>query len=157
VKRSVLTIAVAGVVVAVLDQASKSLVRSNLRIGEAHDLGPLLTIVHVRNSGIAFGLLSGLGMWVVLGSILVAIVLLMSLAAMPPPSKLASIGMGLVLGGAMGNLADRVRIGHVTDFIKVPHWPAFNVADSGIVVGVSLIALASLRAPSPSAEEADAA
>lgn len=146
-RRGLIIVGAAGAVVALADQLSKALVVGRVAPGGAVDIVPMLSIVHVRNTGIAFGLFSGGGVWVVLGSLLVAFVLIASLAAVPPTGRLATIGIGMVMGGAAGNLTDRVRAGHVTDFVKLPHWPAFNVADMGIVCGVVLIALASMRAP----------
>ncbi|MCB0862931.1 MAG: signal peptidase II [Solirubrobacterales bacterium] len=130
----------AGLVV-VLDQTSKALVTERIEPGElVNVLGPLdFTVSH--NDGVAFGLAGGGGILVILLAA-VALVALGAFIASAPESNLTWISGGLILGGAAGNLIDRVRIGHVTDFILLPNWPAFNLADSAITVGVILLAVA---------------
>ena len=133
----------AGVVlVAVLaaDQLTKVLVRSSLEVGERREVLPFLDIVRVNNDGIAFGALGGGQALVVVavGAALVGLVVFFALHADRP---LVWLPTGLLLGGALGNVLDRVRDGAVTDFIKVPHWPAFNLADVAITVGVVALVL----------------
>ena len=117
------------------DQLSKAVIRANIERGEFVELAAGLGLVNVRNSGIAFGLFSGAGPWlaVIVG---VAMLVLVATFAMHADIPLAWLPGGLLLGGALGNLVDRVREGAVTDFIDLPSWPAFNLADSAITVGV---------------------
>jgi len=130
---------VAAVVVA--DQASKQVVESAIRVGHGrHGVG-FLDFVHVRNDGVAFGLLSGGGAALVVTLTAVALVAVLAWFAREPARPYAWIPTGLLVGGALGNLIDRVRQGSVTDFLKVPHWPAFNVADAAITIGVVALVL----------------
>lgn len=125
--------------VVILDQAAKALVNDNIVKGDVVELlGPLkLTLTH--NDGVAFGLAGGSGVIVILLAS-VALIALGAFIASAPESNLTWVAGGLILGGALGNLIDRVRIGHVTDFILLPGWPAFNLADCAITVGVVLLA-----------------
>jgi signal peptidase II len=126
--------AVAAGVVAV-DQLTKALVRDNLAFGERRDLLAGVDLVNVRNSGVAFGLLEGGGTVLVVGTAL-ALLALVVFFATHTGRRLVWLPTGLLLGGATGNLIDRARDGSVTDFIKFPHFPAFNVADMAITFGV---------------------
>lgn len=130
-------------VVVIVDQAAKALVTDRIEPGElVHVLGPLdFTVTH--NDGVAFGLAGGGGVFVILLAAF-ALIALGAFIASAPESNLTWISGGLILGGAAGNLIDRVRIGHVTDFILFPSWPAFNLADCAITVGVVLLAVALL-------------
>jgi signal peptidase II len=123
------------VLVVVLDQVTKQAVTSGLALGSATKLIPGLQLVHVDNTGVAFSLFAG-GGTLVLVITLVALAALTAYFAMRPGRRLLWLPTGLLLGGAIGNMIDRVRVGAVTDFIKLPHWPAFNVADIAITVGV---------------------
>jgi signal peptidase II len=141
--------------VIVLDQWTKWLVESRLPNHEANTLIPgLLNLTHVRNTGVAFGLFASQGMTG--GSWLLTVLGLAALTAVgiyfwfaPSRDRLLLIALALVVGGAVGNLIDRVSSGAVTDFIDVyvgaHHWPSFNVADSAISVGIVLMALDSFR------------
>jgi signal peptidase II len=135
--------ALAGVVVALVllvDQGTKAAVRSSIEPGEQHDvLGPL-SFVDVHNRGVAFGFLGGGGA-IVLVVTLAALTLLLVYFARHAERRLLWLPTGLVLGGALGNLVDRIHQGYVTDFIHVPHWPAFNVADMCITGGVVVLVL----------------
>ena len=127
------------VFVIVADQLSKVEVRSSIEVGErVHVLGPL-DFTHTHNEGVAFGMASGGGIPVIVLS-LVALVALGAFLAHSPRSRPIWIASGLIFGGAVGNLIDRVNQGHVTDFVLLPHWPAFNVADCAITVGVVVLA-----------------
>jgi signal peptidase II len=123
----------AGVVAA--DQLTKALVRSGLELGERRDLLAGVDLVNVRNSGIAFGFLEGGGAVLVVGTAL-ALLALVIFFATHTGRPLVWLPTGLLLGGAIGNLIDRARDGSVTDFVKFPHFPAFNVADTAITFGV---------------------
>jgi signal peptidase II len=131
------SLAAAGVaaVVVALDQLSKALVRGELELGERHDLVAGVKLVNVRNSGIAFGLLSEGGALLVVGTA-VALLALVFFFVTHTGRPLVWLPTGLLLGGAIGNVIDRAREGSVTDFVKFPNFPAFNVADMAITVGV---------------------
>jgi signal peptidase II len=117
------------------DQAVKAIVRGSIALTEEVDVFPGLHLVHVRNSGVAFSMLSD-GGWLptVIGLLAVAALLGFFFTHLRRP--LVWLPTGLLLGGAAGNLVDRIRIGAVTDFVKLPHWPAFNLADIAITIGV---------------------
>jgi len=142
-----------------LDQLAKWLVARAL---DLHEYVPivdgLLSLSHVRNRGAAFGLLSNAEL--PHQSVLLAVMSLAALAAiafyfirLPASAWLPRFALALVLGGALGNLVDRVRLGYVVDFIhlywKQHQWPDFNVADSAITIGVTLLVLDILRSPGP--------
>ena len=126
----------AGVVA--LDQATKALVRSRIAEGDRVHVVPGIELVHTRNSGVAFGALSGGGgiVTVVVG---IALVALLGYFATHVQRPLFWLPTGMLLGGALGNVIDRLRDGAVTDFIKLPGWPAFNVADISITFGVLVL------------------
>jgi signal peptidase II len=121
------------------DQLTKHIVASRLALGEEVGvLGPF-SIHHVQNSGIAFGLFaSATSIVIVLTGIAVAWMLLF-FARSGARHPVLPVGLGLVIGGSASNLVDRVRLGHVTDFLDLRFWPAFNLADTFIVVGVGLL------------------
>jgi len=130
--------------VVVADQVSKRVVENEIVVGEEIGvLGPLkLTLAH--NEGVAFGLAGGSGAVLVVVSLL-ALVVVVYLFSREPARPLIWVAAGLVAGGAIGSLVDRVRVGRVTDFIDLPHWPPFNLADSAITCGVLLLVLLYLR------------
>jgi signal peptidase II len=125
---------VLGLVLA-LDQITKRLVADDIGSGEERSFFPGLQLVHVRNKGIAFGLASGAGT-VVLVLTGLALAALVVYFVRNPTRPLLWLPTGLLLGGALGNLIDRLTEGAVTDFLKLPFWPAFNIADVAITVGV---------------------
>jgi signal peptidase II len=131
--------------VVALDQGAKAIVEARMVPGEHVDvLGPLkLTLTH--NSGVAFGLAGGGGLGLVLLTV-AALAFVGFLFARNPTRPGMWIAVGLLAGGALGNLIDRVRIDSVTDFIDLPLWPPFNVADAAITVGVAILAFIYLRA-----------
>ena len=118
-----------------IDQAVKALVRSEIGVGGQVDLIPGVHLEHVLNDGVAFGFFSG-GGWllIVIGAVALSALLIFFATHLRRP--LAWLPVGLLIGGAAGNLIDRLRAGAVTDFVKLPHWPAFNLADVAITVGV---------------------
>lgn len=136
---------VTGIVVA-LDQITKQLVVDHVEPGDPVDIIFGIHIANVRNSGIAFGLLKGSGDAVVLTLTLGALALLLAYFGAHAGRPDLWLPVGLVAGGALGNLADRIRIGAAIDFLDPPLWPAFNVADIAIVLGVGLFS-AMLLAP----------
>jgi signal peptidase II len=121
-----------------LDQATKALVRSSVAIGDRDGVFPGVEIVHVRNEGVAFSRFSGGGtvVAVIVGAALLA---LLAYFVTHLDKPLVWLPTGLLLGGALGNVIDRIRDGAVTDFIKLPGWPAFNVADVSITCGVLVL------------------
>ena len=123
------------VAVVVVDQLTKHAVRSGLAVGEQRAVLPGVQLVHVRNNGVAFGFLSGGGA-IVLAFTLIALVLIAGFLTIRPERSLLWLPTGLLIGGALGNLYDRIDSGAVTDFIKLPLWPAFNCADISITFGV---------------------
>lgn len=132
------------------DQGAKAAIEANLVPGEQVDvLGPLeLTLSH--NRGVAFGLAGGAGAGLVLTT-LVALGVIAYLFARKPGRAGMWVATGLLAGGALGNLADRIRADAVTDYIDVGSWPAFNLADIAISCGVVLLVLLYLRDAEPGA------
>jgi signal peptidase II len=118
-----------------LDQGVKALVRTTIDPGDAVELFLGIKIANVRNHGIAFGMFSGGGVVLVLFAI-AALAALLIFFFRHRDRPLVWLPTGLLIGGAAGNLIDRVREGAVTDFIDFPAWPAFNVADMAITFGV---------------------
>jgi signal peptidase II len=129
-----LAAATAGVVVAV-DQATKQLAIGSIDPGESVNVFFGIDLVNVRNTGVAFGALSG-GGWLVTVLTLAALSFLLGYFALRSDTRRLWIPVGTIVGGALGNLADRARDGAVIDFIDPAFWPAFNVADIAIVLGI---------------------
>lgn len=135
----------------VADQLTKRVIESRLALDESHRVLPGIAITHVQNTGIAFGVLPGrLGIVSALTAAAVAW-MLVHFARSGARHVLFPVALGLLVGGSVSNLADRLREGHVTDFIHVSHWPTFNLADSFIVVGVLLLAYGLSRVERPPA------
>ncbi len=131
---------VAGLVFA-LDQVTKALIRDWLAVGESWPSdGWLIKITHVTNTGAAFGMLQDAGVFLTITAVIAIGAIVFYYLYPPMEHGLLRVAMGLLLGGAAGNLADRLRFGHVTDFIDFPRYPEFNVADSSIVIGLFVIA-----------------
>lgn len=123
-----------------VDQLTKSLVRNNLALGESWPNDDwLVKITHVTNSGAAFGILQGQGLFLTITAVLAIGAIIFYYRYPPLEHGLLRIALGLQLGGAAGNLLDRVRFGEVTDMFNFPHYPAFNIADSSIVVGLFVL------------------
>jgi signal peptidase II len=127
-------------VVLVLDRVTKALVSSSIAVGQHRHFLPAVQLVHVRNTGVAFSLFSGGGAAVLILTF-AALVALVAYLARRPEHRGLWVPTGLLVGGAVGNLIDRIASGAVTDFIKLPHWPAFNVADMSITFGVLALLL----------------
>jgi len=141
-----------------IDQVSKRLIQGSLRPGESIPAIPgVLRISYTRNDGGAFGILGGQSGLLLIGSaVAVAVVLWMLLQR--PPARATALGCGLILGGAAGNLLDRLTAGDVVDFLDLEfwplrEWPVFNTADIAIVLGVAVLFLAALR-PEATQQEA---
>jgi signal peptidase II len=136
-------VALAGVAA---DQLTKSIVTSRLDLNDqVHVVGPF-SIHHVTNSGIAFGLFASATSIVILLTGLAVAWMLYFFARSGSRHPVLPVALGLVIGGSVSNLTDRVRLGHVTDFLDFKYWPAFNLADSFIVVGVAALLLALVAA-----------
>ena len=144
-------LAVAVIVVAI-DQAAKAAVVSSLSIGETRNLALGFDLTRVTNSGIAFGLLDKGGDALVLAITGAALLVVVGWFAVDPTRPLLWLGVGLLVGGAIGNLIYRIRLGSVTDFLNPPVWPAFNLADVSITIGVLIVVLAAFG-PSPEPAE----
>ncbi|MCY7304119.1 MAG: signal peptidase II [Thermoleophilia bacterium] len=123
----------------VADQLTKVVVVAQLPLGDtAVTIGPF-SIHHVQNSGIAFGLFADSTSAVIALTAVAVGAMLVFFARTAQRHPLVPIALGLVIGGSIANLLDRVRLGHVTDFLDFAYWPAFNLADTFIVVGVGLL------------------
>ena len=134
-KRTSLAAAAVAAAAVALDQLTKALLRDALELGERHDLVAGIRLVNVRNSGVAFGFLADGGALLLVATALALLALVLFFVT-HTGRPLVWLPTGLLLGGALGNLVDRAREGSVTDFLKFPHFPAFNVADIAITVGV---------------------
>ncbi len=122
-----------------LDQLTKWLVTENLLRGESWPDSGFFRITHAWNTGTAFGLLEGQGGILTVVSFAAVIALYWVYRSVTDPSVIIRVAFGLLLGGAFGNLIDRIRLGHVTDFVDVGRWPIFNIADSSILVGIAVM------------------
>jgi signal peptidase II len=128
------------------DQLTKQIVATQLELGESvHVVGPLY-IRHVDNPGIAFGLFSSWASAVTFLTAAAVVWMLFYFAKSGARHPILPVALGLLIGGSLGNLVDRLRIGHVTDFLDLRFWPAFNLADTFIVVGVAALLLALISA-----------
>lgn len=142
-----------GLIVLAIDQATKAAVVSSLVLGESRDLAVGFDLTRVTNSGIAFGLLDEGSDALVLVITGVALLVVIGWFAVDGSRPWLWLGVGLLVGGAVGNLVDRVRVGSVTDFIDPPVWPAFNFADVAITFGVAVVVLSAFgEAPEPEPE-----
>ena len=140
----------AALLVTTADQFSKSWIRSNIILGESMPETGFFRLAHVHNTGSAFGLFQDQALLLTIVAFIGITALLFfalsrsrqfsSLATMP-----AKLALGLIFGGTVGNLLDRLNNGYVTDFIVVGRWPAFNIADSSVVVGAIFIAYLLIR------------
>jgi signal peptidase II len=135
------------------DQATKSMILARFNLGEGVVVAPFFNLVLVYNKGAAFSFLSDAPGWQVpllVGFAVVAMGVVSYLLVRSPPQRtIVSAGLALILGGALGNVIDRLRFGQVVDFLDFHaagwHWPAFNVADSAITVGAVLLILDGFR------------
>lgn len=121
----------------VLDQISKFIITSTMNYGESIPPTGLFRITYVKNTGSAFGILQDQTTWLILASIIAIFVLIFLYRNLSANGILIRILIGLQIGGAIGNLADRIRIGYVVDFIDIGLWPVFNIADSAITIGIT--------------------
>ncbi len=130
----------------VADQLTKQIVVAQLEFGESVDVIGPLSIHHVRNSGIAFGLFSTWASAVTLLTAVAVAWMIAYFARSGARHPVLPVALGLLIGGSAGNLVDRLRQGHVTDFLDLRYWPAFNLADAFIVVGVAILLAALIAA-----------
>ena len=128
------------IAVLLLDQLTKAAVRDSLAVGQSWPHDWPVKITHVTNTGAAFGVLKGQGLFLTVTAIIAIGAIAFYYMFPPLEHGLLRIVLGLQLGGALGNLIDRVRFGEVTDFIDFPHYPEFNVADSSITIGIFVLA-----------------
>lgn len=122
-----------------LDRLTKALIQANMEFGQSIPSTGLVRITYTANTGSAFGILAGQGMLLSIISFVMIIGMLYYFRRHPLPGVLPLVSVGLLLGGSVGNLADRLLLGYVVDFIDVGPWPIFNLADSAIVVGVFVL------------------
>ena len=135
-RRTVALTALVAVAVVVADQATKAIVRGSIGPFERVTVIPgVVHLINTENSGVAFSVFAGGGALVVIVAV-VALGALLAFFLTHLHRRLVWLPTGMLLGGAAGNLIDRVRLGGVTDWIKLPHWPAFNLADVCITLGV---------------------
>ncbi len=147
--------------IVVLDQGSKQLASAYLELGQPVPVVPYFYLTLLHNTGAAFSFLSSAGGWqrwfFAVLALVVSAVLVVWLARLPRDSRWLALALALVLGGALGNVVDRVVLGYVVDFIQVylpflpwrifNPWPAFNVADSAISVGAVMLVIDTFRHP----------
>ena len=136
-------------VILLLDQVSKFLIRSQLGIwtsrGPWNILGVDLYLVHMPNTGIVMNLLQGAGLVITVFGLLVAGVIVYYFPKVSRHNRMARFGMGLMLGGILGNIIDRIFVGYITDFVLIGSMPVFNLADICVYSGVILMAISVLR------------
>jgi len=133
--------ALVAVIVLALDQIAKEVVRAALAPGESHDLFPGLSLTRVTNEGIAFGFFPGRQSVIAVLTVVALCGIAIAIVGLMRRHRGVATGGGLLVGGSLGNLVDRLAHGGVTDFLDPVRWPAFNLADIAIVAGAALIAL----------------
>ena len=147
--------AIVAIVVIALDQVAKALVLHTWPLpqsGEVELLGQWLALTYVRNDGIAFGLFQGIPqLFTITSLMIVAGAIYFYLRHLPEHDRWLPVMLGLIIGGAIGNVIDRLRFGYVVDFIKTlgGRFPVFNVADSAVVIGICLMAIHMLLTDAP--------
>jgi signal peptidase II len=153
-------LAAVAVAAIVADQVTKHVVTKTLPLDNSvHVAGPL-SIHHVQNSGIAFGLFSSATVIVTVVTGIAVVWMVVFFARSGARHPVLPAALGLLIGGSLSNLVDRIRLHHVTDFIDLRYWPAFNLADSFIVIGVAILLAALIaadRAPRPPRRTLDVA
>lgn len=154
VVRLLMVLTVVATVIA-LDQATKAMVRAWLAPGERWPSDwTWIQISHVHNTGAAFGILQGSSPFLASAAVITIAAIAYFLFTLPDHHRWYPLALALILGGASGNLIDRVRLGHVTDFIDPWRYPAFNVADSAIVVGVIAVIILTIFEREPAHDHA---
>ncbi len=144
VNNYLLLLVVAGIIVA-LDQYTKTLVRETIPVGDFWSPWPWLTpiarSVHINNTGVAFGMFQGQNLLFSILALIVSVAIIFYFPRVPSNEWVSRLALMMMLGGAVGNLVDRVTQGFVTDFISVGNFAIFNIADSSISVGVGVLLL----------------
>ena len=144
VKKYWLLVLVAGIVI-LLDQVTKTIVRANLPFGASwtpFEVFPFFRFVHWENTGAAFGMFQGGGLIFGILAAIVTVIIIIYFPQIPEKHVLMRMAIAMQMGGAIGNLIDRIMFGPVTDFIAVGAFPVFNIADASITVGVAVLLLA---------------
>jgi len=140
-----------------IDQSTKALIRSWLAVGEVWPAdAELLRLSHVQNTGAAFGILQGAGPFLMITTAIAILLIALVIIRSDTYARPQLYAFALILGGAVGNLTDRIVYGSVTDFIDPTHYPSFNFADSSIVIGVLVILLLNLFYRPEDSEHCDA-
>lgn len=122
-----------------IDLVTKNLAEQRLAVGETHKILSFFFLERTANSGVAFGLLGGKGALIIVANVVALLVVVLYVAVERRP-LLAGIAGGLIMGGSLGNMVQRVTAdGHVTDFLKFPYWPNYNMADVFIFAGIAAI------------------
>ena len=137
--RNLWKVAPTALLVIAADQVSKYMVRANLAVGEAIPATGTFRILHIHNTGGAFGFFGDQTFFLIIASLVAIAVLVVLYRHYPFSGPLVRLALGLQLGGAIGNLVDRVRLGYVTDFVQLGWWPLFNVADASIDAGIVIL------------------
>ncbi|MCC7370409.1 MAG: signal peptidase II [Chloroflexi bacterium] len=148
--RRTLTFAATALSVIALDRWTKQLAIDHLLESGVRSiplLGDIVKLTYVENRGAAFGVLQNQTAFFVLVGVIVISVIIASYRYIPEPSWILNLCLGLQMGGAIGNLIDRIQVGYVVDFIDFTYWPVFNIADSAICVGVAGLAYSVLFPP----------
>ena len=148
--RRTLTFAVTALAVIALDRWTKQLATDQLLNSGLRSiplLGEYIKLTYVENRGAAFGVLQDQTAFFILVGVIVISVIVASYRYIPEPSWILNLCLGLQMGGAVGNLIDRIQVGYVVDFIDLTFWPVFNIADSAICVGVAGLAYSVLFPP----------
>jgi signal peptidase II len=144
VKDYLLLLIVAGIIV-ILDQCTKTLVRINFKVGVPWTPWPSLTpfvgILHIHNTGVAFGMFQGANTIFSILAIIVSLAIIIYFPRVPRNEGIIRLALAMMLAGAVGNLIDRIHLGYVTDFISVGTFAIFNVADASITTGVGVLLL----------------
>jgi len=148
--RTISVLFLTALLIAISDQITKTWIRSNLAYGQAIPESGFFQITHVQNTGAAFGLLTDQSVLLAVvasaGVVLLLVYALFFHHRLPFLNNIpGSLALGLILGGTIGNLIDRLLRGHVTDFISVSIWPDFNIADSAVTVGAIIVAYSLLQ------------
>ncbi len=138
------------VLIALLDQWTKQLVRDGFALGESRPVvAGFASLTYLRNTGAAWGMLGGQNTWLIVVSVVMLGLMVCFRRAFLSDTPSHRLALGFMIGGIVGNLFDRVRLGYVTDFLDFHvagrHWPAFNIADSAICIGVTIYLAASFR------------
>jgi signal peptidase II len=146
--RDYLTFAIVAIVMIALDQITKTIIRQNMDLSQIwfpfgiEGFYPYFYFTHWYNTGVSFGMFQDANMFFAGLSIVISIILIVIYIKMDAEDKTIHVALSLILGGAIGNLIDRVTVGHVTDFIAMGSFPIFNIADASVSIGVVIMLVA---------------